>query len=72
MYNVVSGGREGEGEDLEEARGSKRMQEDARGARGTRGAGRAGGAGGGGVFGVFGILRIGGHGMPCPYHALAY
>ena len=71
MYNVVSGGR-GRERDLEEARGSKRMQEDARGTRGTRGTRGVGGAGGGGVFGVFGILRIGGHGMPCPYHALAY
>ena len=71
MYNVVSGGW-GRERDLEEARGCKRRHEAARGARGTRGAGRAGGAGGGGVFGVFGILRIGGHGMPCPYHALAY
>ena len=33
MYNVVSGGRGREGEDLEEARGSKRKQEEARGCK---------------------------------------
>lgn len=33
MYNVVSGGRGREGEDLEEARGSKRRQEEARGCK---------------------------------------
>lgn len=33
MYNVVSGGRGREGEDLEEARGSKRRQEEARGSK---------------------------------------
>ena len=35
MYNVVSGAR-GRERDLEETRGSKRMQEDARGARGSK------------------------------------
>ena len=33
MYNVVSGGRGREGEDLEEARGCKRRQEEARGCK---------------------------------------
>lgn len=33
MYNVVSGGRGREREDLEEARGSKRRQEEARGGK---------------------------------------
>lgn len=70
MYNVVSGarGREGEG-----FRGSKRMQEEARGyqedSKGQEGQEELEDSEGAETRRGrrLGILRIGGHGMPCLY-----